>query len=82
METTRSMQLEQTKHGWALTTPGTLTDTEAQAITFRADPDQVRLGTYVEVVDAEGIRIGRITSATYHTRMTGPAYVVCHIDLN
>lgn len=66
---------------WVIRTAGTLTDDEAKAITFRADPGQVVLGAYVEVEDAEGIRIGHLSNATYHRQAFGPAYVICAIEL-
>jgi hypothetical protein len=52
--------------GWTLTTALELTDAEACALTFQANPALVRLGDYVEVTDAEGTRIGHVAGGTYH----------------
>lgn len=68
-------------YGWTITTTATLSDIEATQITFRAEAHQVVMGEYVEVVDAEGTRIGHIGGATYHERWDGPAYVTCAIAL-
>lgn len=67
---------------WSITSPVSLTDEEAQALTFRADPKQVVLGDLVTVTDPEGTRIGHVASATYHDRSYGPAYVVVTIELH
>lgn len=58
-----------------------LLDDEAGAVTFRAEPQQVTLGRYVEVRDAGGVRIGHVSAATYRERAFGPSYVVVSIEL-
>lgn len=67
--------------GWKLSTPETLTDEAAATITFQATPEQVVLGEYVEVEDAEGIRIGHVQTAVYRERLGYSAYVVVTISL-
>lgn len=69
------------REGWSIYTAATLTDEEAQAVTFRATPDQVRMGDFVELQDAEGTRIGHVARAEYVERWDGPAYVVVSIRL-
>jgi hypothetical protein len=80
------MNVEKTKDGWILTTEGTLSDTDAGLLTFRAEPEQITLGEYVEVVDAQGIRTGHICSAIYREPVSGllraKPYVVCQIELS
>lgn len=69
-------------HGsWIIETPRTLSNDEALNITFRAMPSQVVMGQYVQITDAEGIRIGMVKRAEYFERSWGPAYVVVGIDL-
>lgn len=69
------------REGWTIETAATLSDAEAMAITFRAEPKQVVMGQFVQVTDAEGIRIGHVKSAEYVERWGGPAYVVVGIQL-
>lgn len=80
------MNVEKTKDGWRLSTEGALSDTDAGLLTFRAEPQQITLGEYVEVVDAEGIRTGHICSAIYREPvfglLRGEPYVVCDIELS
>lgn len=64
-----------------LTVADTITDEQAAGITFRAKPEQVRLGAFVQVKDAGGTRIGHLASATYHEPTFGPGYVNCAIKL-
>jgi hypothetical protein len=68
-------------HGWTIATEHTLTDAEAAAITFRAEPRQVVMGEFVEVADAEGTRIGHVKTAEYVERAFGPAFVTVSIEL-
>ena len=76
------MNVVRTSEGWSITTAQELSNDEARAITFRADPKQVVLGDFVEVVDAGGTRIGHLSSATYHENLyMGPSYVICSIHL-
>ena len=67
--------------GWKITTTKTLTDDEAQAITFQAAPEQVTLGEFVSVEDAFGIRIGHVKTAEYFERAFGPAFVTVGVNL-
>ena len=66
---------------WKISTDAELTDAQAMAITFRAEPKQVVLGAFVEVVDAGGTRIGHVSTAVYRERWDGPSYVVVTITL-
>lgn len=67
---------------WVLRTQADLTDDQAAALTWVADdPKQVVLGTFVEVIDAGGTRIGELTMALYRRRTWGPSYVVCSATL-
>lgn len=66
---------------WTIRATGPLTDAEAAAITFMAEPSQVVMGCFVSVIDAEGTRIGHLAAATYHRRAFGPPYVECSIEL-
>lgn len=84
METTTPIvRVEKYADGWSIQSADgvALTDEEAMAITFRATPDQVTMGDFVAVNDAEGTRIGVVSSATYHERAFGPAYVTVAITL-
>lgn len=78
---TFSVRLTRDRDGWTAETLETLTDEQAKRFTFRTEPADVRLGEFFQMVDAGGTRIGHLASATYHERMTGPAYVVCTIEL-
>lgn len=79
----KAMSLEHdAKDGsWTLTTHHALTDAEAAALTFQAYPAQVRMGAFVAITDLDGTRIGVVSTAVYHERTFGPAYVVVGIDL-
>lgn len=66
---------------WNITISGSISDEEAMAITFQAEPKEVVLGEHVNVIDAEGTRIGHIKTATYFERAFGPAYVIVGIHL-
>lgn len=68
-------------HGWLIASSANLTDEDAAAITFRAEPKQVVMGDYVEVSDPDGTRIGHVKTATYFERWNGPAYVNVTIEL-
>lgn len=68
------------KH-WRIQSPETLTDAEAAAITFRAEPTDVVVGEYVEVEDANGIRIGHLATAQYKEPLFAPAFALCSIEL-
>jgi len=68
-------------YGWALVTQETLTDEAAQAITFNAFPKDVVLGEFVEISDADGIRIGHVKTAEYVECLNGPDYVTVGIEL-
>jgi hypothetical protein len=74
------MTCEKTRDGWKFSTNGTLTDADAGALTFRAEPEQVTMGASVEVHDAGGIRIGGSIPCDVQAA-PGPPYVVCEIDL-
>lgn len=53
--------------GWVYRTPATLSGTEAEALVIQtSDLRLARLGEYVEVYDANGIRIGQVVRATLH----------------
>jgi hypothetical protein len=65
--------------GWRLTSPVALTDEEAMALTFLAAPAELTVGRLVEVVDPDGIRIGRI--ATIALRPGGRPLAIASIDL-
>lgn len=69
------------REGWTIETAATLSDAEAMAITFRAEPKQVVMGQFVQVTDAEGIRIGHVKRAEYFDGIFGPAYVMVSIEL-
>ena len=75
------VRLTRDRDGWTVVTPDVITDEQAARFTFRAEPEDVTLGEFIQVVDAEGTRIGHLASATYHEQPTGPAYVVCTIEL-
>jgi hypothetical protein len=75
------MIVEAVDNGWRLSSSASLTDEEAKAITFRAAPEQVTLGSFVELADPEGIRIGHLSSASYREPLYGPGYVVVSIEL-
>lgn len=66
---------------WTITITGSITDEQAAGITFRANPAQVTMGAFVEVVDHDGTRIGHVSTASYHERIAGPAYVTVTIEL-
>jgi spore germination protein YaaH len=66
---------------WSITTAATITDKQAAAITWRANPGDVVLGAYVQVSDAGGLRIGHLATATYHKGWNQPAYVTCGLEL-
>ena len=66
---------------WIMETNEAITDEQAARITWRADARDVVLGAYVQVTDASGVRAGHLSSATYHERWNGPAYVVCALTL-
>lgn len=68
-------------HGWTITTDLSMTDETAAGLQFRAEPSQVVMGDFVEVVDAEGTRIGHVKAAEYYERDFGPAYVKVSIEL-
>lgn len=70
-----------TRGDWTITTAEAITDEAAAAITFRATPEQVVLGQFVAVNDADGVRIGHVKHATYVERFNGPAYVTVGIHL-
>lgn len=74
------------RNGWELATTGSLTDQEAMALRFSARPSEVRLGAYVEVIDANGYRTGHLSRATYKEQRAGLAprspWVLCEIELS
>lgn len=67
--------------GWTIRTIASLTDEEAAAITFESEPEHVRLGEFVQVIDANGTRIGHISSAKYLRLTFDWPRVVCSIEL-
>ena len=75
------MMVEKTRQGWKLSTTATLTDDEAKTLTFRAEPSQVTAGEFVEVIDADGTRIGDVATITYQRSLWDLGRVVCTIDL-
>jgi hypothetical protein len=75
------MNVERDRDGWKITSEVMLTDEQAKAVTFMADPIQVTLGGFVKIVDPGGIRIGHVEQAYYRERHTGPSYVICSIRL-
>lgn len=75
------VRLTRDRDGWTAETTETITDEQAARFTFRTEPEDVVLGEFIQVVDAGGIRIGHLATATYHERAFGPAYVVCTIEL-
>lgn len=75
------MNVTHTGQGWKIETAATLSDEEAGAVTFIVEPKQAVLGEFVEVVDAEGIRIGEVTRATLQRRAFAPSIAVVEIAL-
>ncbi len=75
------MLVEKNREGWKITSLTALSDEEALEITFRAHPEQVVLGEFVEIVDPWGIRIGHVSAATYQRSVFGPPSVTCSVDL-
>lgn len=78
---TGSLQVVKNRDGWLVTAPIALTDRQAQEISWRAEPKQVVMGDFVEVVDPEGTRIGHVETAVYSRRLDGPPFVTVTIDL-
>lgn len=75
------VRVERTADGWEITALAELTDAQAAAITFRADPALVRPGQFVAVEDAGGTRIGHVSGVTYHESGFAPAYALVSITL-
>jgi hypothetical protein len=66
---------------WTIRVAGSITDEQAKSIEWRAQPEQVKLGGFVEVIDTDGTRIGHVKTATYMERLAGPAYVTVTLEL-
>jgi hypothetical protein len=66
---------------WSISTTTTITDKQAAAITWKANPGDVEMGAYVQVSDAGGLRIGHLATATYRKDWNEPAYVICGLEL-
>ncbi|KJR10578.1 MULTISPECIES: hypothetical protein [Gordonia] len=66
---------------WDFKTEQALTDEEAASITFLADLDGVALGDSVIVEDADGSRIGHVTTLTLRPQRLSPAIALCSITL-
>ena len=66
---------------WQIVSATPLTDEEAASITFRADPTEVVLGGYVEVIDPEGVRVGNVSTAALGRDPFGPNYVTVGLTL-
>ena len=67
---------------WYITTGTVLTDEEAQAVTFKADPLQVVMGDFVELEDPASTRIGHVWKAEYvGGGWTDSPYVTVQIKL-
>ena len=79
---TTGIDVRRTRAGWKIESAAELTNEQACAIVFRADPSDVAMGDYVEVHDPEGIRAGEVYRATLHRQAFAPAYVTVEIDLS
>lgn len=66
--------------GWRLTFMTSLTDEQAAAVTFVAAPEELTVGRYVEIVDTDGTRTGRI--ATISLRPGTRPLALASLDLN
>lgn len=73
--------VSKTNKGWLVSTSESLSDFAAQAITFKARPEDVVLGEYVEVEDADGSRIARVSRATLVRRLHHPNEVLVEIEV-
>lgn len=78
-----AVRVEHKQGQWEITAvSGSLTDEQAAAITFIADPQQVVLGAFVAVNDEGGQRIGYVHRAELVRRAFAPSYVVASIQLH
>jgi hypothetical protein len=76
-----SCLLDPKDNSWVIEASGSITGEQAAAITWRGSPEQVRLGAFVVVKDAEGVRIGRVSGATYIEPVFSAPFVVCSLTL-
>jgi len=67
--------------GWLFETTEEISDERAAEFTFWAAPKDVVLGESVQIIDAQGTRIGHVSCAKYVERLFGPAVVICAVTL-
>ena len=72
---------EPANNEWTIKHERALTNDEAAGIMWRATPEQVTMGAFVSVEDANGTRIGHVAKAEYVERWNGPAYVNVSLEL-
>lgn len=66
---------------WMIEFGTSVSDAEAEAVTWRAAPDEVVLGEHVTVRDPGGDRFGHLSHADYVRDAWTAPFVTCRLEL-